>query len=377
VTPANIAGGAAGKVAPTTSRTATAAAVQEKSSARRLFLRFEGDGKTGRLRRRRTLLRPSLPERHARRALRLQFPVYRIRILDRRAAGDEPVGLRSTSRRSLNGLIASGRPAPRIYLLNNHTNPLLEPVELGLRQSFGQVNGRFPTTASAATMASRGCRRAASAARLVPGFGNVIISDPQGKEYWYNAIFLSLDRPYNGRWGAHVAWTHARRRRPATTSSASTIRAPRLPEHEVPGTSATASSPTPPSGGCPGTCASAPASRSAPRSDQRPRLLAGLRFGGPRAHAAVQEFDPAADHLGFRRPLDRLPPEKDFASPGTFRSAWWRDLQRLQLGELRLLNNFIPPEGNPTFGQPTCVVNLGRREQVGSRSTSDGLVHLQ
>jgi hypothetical protein len=29
------------------------------------------------------------------------------------------------------------------------------------------------------------------------------------------------------------------------------------------------------------------------------------------------------------------------------------------------LNNFIPPEGNPTFGQPTCVTNLGRREQVG------------
>jgi hypothetical protein len=31
------------------------------------------------------------------------------------------------------------------------------------------------------------------------------------------------------------------------------------------------------------------------------------------------------------------------------------------------LNNFIPPEGNPTFGQPTCVINLGRREQVGLR----------
>ncbi len=29
------------------------------------------------------------------------------------------------------------------------------------------------------------------------------------------------------------------------------------------------------------------------------------------------------------------------------------------------LNNFIPPEGNPTFGQPTCVTNLGRREQIG------------
>ena len=29
------------------------------------------------------------------------------------------------------------------------------------------------------------------------------------------------------------------------------------------------------------------------------------------------------------------------------------------------LNNFIPPEGNPSFGQPGCVTNLGRREQVG------------
>src|SRR3954452_16767372 len=28
------------------------------------------------------------------------------------------------------------------------------------------------------------------------------------------------------------------------------------------------------------------------------------------------------------------------------------------------LTNFIPPEGTPSFGQPTCVSNLGRREQV-------------
>jgi hypothetical protein len=29
------------------------------------------------------------------------------------------------------------------------------------------------------------------------------------------------------------------------------------------------------------------------------------------------------------------------------------------------LNNFIPPEGNPSFGQAGCVTNLGRREQLG------------
>jgi hypothetical protein len=29
------------------------------------------------------------------------------------------------------------------------------------------------------------------------------------------------------------------------------------------------------------------------------------------------------------------------------------------------LNNFIPPEGNPTFGDATCVIRLGRREQLG------------
>jgi len=29
------------------------------------------------------------------------------------------------------------------------------------------------------------------------------------------------------------------------------------------------------------------------------------------------------------------------------------------------LTNFLPPEGNKDLGKPNCVVNLGRREQVG------------
>ncbi|PYQ47889.1 MAG: hypothetical protein DMF59_17660, partial [Acidobacteria bacterium] len=29
------------------------------------------------------------------------------------------------------------------------------------------------------------------------------------------------------------------------------------------------------------------------------------------------------------------------------------------------LANFIPPEGNPSFGKANCQINLGRREQVG------------
>jgi len=29
------------------------------------------------------------------------------------------------------------------------------------------------------------------------------------------------------------------------------------------------------------------------------------------------------------------------------------------------LDNFISPGGNPSFGQPHCTLNLGRREQLG------------
>jgi hypothetical protein len=204
---------------------------------------------------------------------------------------------------------------------------------------------------------------------LVPGFGNVIISDPEGKEYRYNAFYLTLDRPYARNWGAHVAWTHGKAEQ--TGNDLFSLDFPSAAAygwHEVPGGS------------------------------ERDRIVANAIVGLPwelRFSTSVtlgtgeatnvldfsQGFDLAARQRThpFSRSI-RPPKENGFAE----RSVDFRLEKAMTFGGVSValigemfnafnwttfgcLNNFIPPEGNPSFGQPGCVTTLGRREQVGLR----------
>jgi len=311
----------------------------------------------------RLFLNATLDERY-----RLQFPVYRIEFSPDGRPGTIQWNDSFLTPAGLHALIASGRTSPEIFLLNNDTKvPYSNQWNLGFRQAFGswvgslsynQVRGYHGFTWLSAT--------GICCSALVPGFGNVIISDPEGKRYWYDGIFLALDRPIVNRWGAHLAWTHGKAEQTGNDLfSLDFPSAAAYGRHEVP-------------------------------DSERDRIVANailalpwnmhfstnLSFGSGGATNVLdfsQGFDLAARERThpFSRSI-RPPKTWGFAD----RSIDFRLEKGFNLGPTEValvgeifnafnwasygcLANFIPPEGNPSFGQPSCVTNLGRREQVG------------
>jgi outer membrane receptor protein involved in Fe transport len=317
----------------------------------------------------RLFLNATLDERY-----RLQFPVYRIEFSpdgrDRNGAPTIQFDPRYLTPDGLHELVASGQTSPEIYLLNNKTKPpYSNQWNLGVRQSLGSWTGSLSYNGVRGyhgftwLSASGIC-----CAALVPGFGNVIISDPEGKRYWYDGIFLSLDRPYTGNWGAHLAYTHAIKAEQTGNDlfsldypSAAAYRA-----HAVPGS-------------------------------EKDRIVANaivgipwdMRFSttitlGTGAAFNVSDFSQGFD-LPARertRPFDRsIYPEKTWGFAD--RSVDFHLEKDIRIGSnysvgvvaevfnafnwasYGCLDTFIGPGGNSNFGNPSCVTNLGRREQVG------------
>jgi outer membrane receptor protein involved in Fe transport len=311
----------------------------------------------------RLFLNATLDERY-----RLQYPVYRIEFSPDGRPGTiqwdpsylTPAGLRA--------LVASGATSPEIYLLNNNTKPpYSNQWNLGFRQALGSWIG------SVSYNAVRGYRgftwlsaTGICCSALVPGFGNVIISDPEGKRTWYDGFFLSLDRPYNSGWAAHLAWTHAKAQQNGNDLfSLDYPSAADYPRRDVPGS-------------------------------ERDRIVANailglpwdLRFStsitlGSGAATDVLDFSQGFDLAARQRthPFGRSirPPttwgfadrsvdfrlQKDFAVGPTSIALIGEIFNAFNWATYGCLNNFIPPEGNPSFGEPGCVTNIGRREQVG------------
>jgi hypothetical protein len=201
----------------------------------------------------------------------------------------------------------------------------------------------------------------------VPGYGNVIISDPNGKKYWYDGIFLTLDRPFSGRWGAHLAYTHAKAQQTGNDLfSLDYPSAAAYGRHDVPGS-------------------------------EKDRIVANgtfslpwdVRFAttislGSGAAFNVLDFSQGFD-LAARertRPFDRtIYPsktwgfadrsvdfrlEKDFRVGDRFSVGLVGEIfNAFNWASYGCLDNFIGPDGNSNFGNPSCTTNLGRREQIG------------
>jgi outer membrane receptor protein involved in Fe transport len=372
VTPANIQAALAGKVDPSYFSNGRSRSQYTDEFQPRLGFSYDlkGDSKSvifggaGRYYDR-LFLNATLDERY-----RLQFPVYRIEFSPDGRPGTIQWNPSYLTPQGLLNLIASGVTSPEIYLLNNNTKPpYSNQWNIGYRQSLGTWTGSISYNGvrgyhGFTWLAAGGiCCQA-----LVPGFGNVILSDPNGKRYWYDGIFLTLDRPFTGRWGAHLAWTHGKATQTGNDLfSLDYPSAASYPRHEVPGSERDRIVANALVGGLPWDL----------------RFGVNLSFGSGGATNVLdfsQGFDLAArlrtqpfknsirppTTWGFAdRSIDfRL--EKDFRIAGRASIGVVGEIfNAFNWANYGCLNNFIPPEGNPTFGQPTCVINLGRREQVG------------
>ncbi|HWW59974.1 MAG TPA: hypothetical protein VN181_01275, partial [Thermoanaerobaculia bacterium] len=379
VTPAKIVAGLSGKIDPSYFSSGNDREPYKKEFQPRVGFTYDvrGDAKSivfggfGRYYDR-LFLNAGLDERY-----RLQFPVYRIQFSPTGAPRNGGATIKWDPKygtaAGLRDLIASGATNPEIFLLNNNTKvPYSNQFNLGYRRALGTwlgsvsynvVRGYHGFTWLSAAPNGLCC------AALVPGFGNVIKSDPEGKRTWYNGLFVTLDRPYTGRWGAHFAWTHAKAEQNGNDLfSLDYPSADTYPRHEVEGS-------------------------------ERDRIHASGMFGLPwdvRLSAILSLGTGAAtDVLDFSQGFgleDRLrtqpfkrsirPPKEwgfadrsvDFRLEKTF--AAYRGTSIGVIAEMfnafnwptyGCLTDFIPPEGNPNLGTPNCVTNLPRREQVGVR----------
>lgn len=371
VTPANIVAGLTGKVDPSYFSNGHNRSQYKNEIQPRLGFSYDltGSGKSilfggaGRYYDR-LFLNATLDERY-----RLQYPVYRIAFSPDGRPGTIQWNPSYFTPAGLHALIASGQTSPEIYLLNNNTKPpYSNQWNLGVRQALGNwvgslsYNGVRGYHGFTWLSASGIC-----CAALVPGYGNVIISDPEGKRYWYDALFFSLDRPFLNNWSVHVAWTHANAKQTGNDLfSLDYPSAAAYGKHDVPGS-------------------------------EKDRIVANGIFGlpwdmrfsttitlGTGAAFNVLDFSQGFD-LPAReqtRPFDRTiyPPktwgfadrsvdfhlEKDFRVTGNLSVGVVGEIfNAFNWASYGCLDNFIGPGGNSNFGNPSCVINLPRREQVG------------
>ena len=277
----------------------------------------------------------------------------------------------------LHALIASSTEIkPEIWLLNNDTKPpYSNQANLGYRQALGSWLGSIsynvvrgyhgPTW----VFASGTCCIAP-----VPGFGNVILSDPAGgKRYWYNAWFASFDRPFTGTWGAHFAYTHAKALQNGGKGDNTDCCSFDLPNSAL--------YPRRPVVGSEPDHLVATGIFGLPW-DVRFSTTATLGTGPATVVVDVSQGFDLAGHLktgvfnravyppktwgfGYRNIDMRL--EKDI--PTFAKSSLGVILEVFNVGNFHnygCLSDFLGPGGDPaSLGQPGCVVNLGRREQVG------------
>ena len=119
------------------------------------------------------------------------------------------------SKTGLDGLISRGvAPNPELFLLDNDTKPpMSDQFNAGVRTN---VRGVLVSANYAGVRARNGLtfefanrRPDGSCCLPIPGFSNILVSR-DAKKNWFDALYLTADRPYDGRWGASLAYTLGR-----------------------------------------------------------------------------------------------------------------------------------------------------------------------
>ena len=116
------------------------------------------------------------------------------------------------SRTGLDGLIAAGiAPAPEVFLIANDTRPpVTNQFNGGIRTSIGGVllsaNYAGIRGSNGLTFVFGNRRADGTCCQSIPGFSNILTSD-DGKKNWFDALYLTADRPFDSRWGMRVVYT--------------------------------------------------------------------------------------------------------------------------------------------------------------------------
>lgn len=314
----------------------------------------------------RLFLNSTLDER-----FRLQFPVYRFNFSKDGRPGTIKFNDSYLTPAGLQGLVAQGSTRPEIYLLSNDTKPPYSTqYNVGFRQAFG---GWLASASYNVVRAKRGITYVAASGTccgaFAPGYSAVIINDPVGKSFWYDGESVTLDRPFTERsgWGARFTYTHAKAEQNGNDLfSLDLPSAAAYGRHPVPGSEPNHFMAT---GifGLPwtirfstnvtlGTGGATPITDFSKGFSYAGRLQTGVKNG------AV--YPTKSGGFGYRNVDFRL--QKDFAAFSRTSVGLVAEVfNAFNFTNFGCLNDFLPPEGNPTLGQPNCVVSLGRREQVG------------
>jgi len=302
----------------------------------------------------------------------LQFPSYRFHFSPDGSSGTkwDPSYLTIPG---LQSLIAQGAAQPIVFLLSNNTKPPYSTqYNIGYRQAFGSwlasagydvVRAKRAITFVAASGFDFGS--------LIPGFGYEVLNDPVGKSYWYDGESITLDRPYTSQtgWGARFVYNHAKALQNGNDLFSYDLPSASLyARHPVPGTEPNhfiasgifripwdmrfSTNVTLGSGGA------QPIQDFSQGFDLAGRLKTGVWRGAL--------YPPKSGGFGYRDVDFRL--EKDFGLVGRANIGL--------VGEVFNAFNFTnygcllpyflaPGDSRSNLGKPTCVVTLGRREQVG------------
>ena len=112
----------------------------------------------------------------------------------------------------LDGLIAAGiAPAPEVFLIANDTKPpASDQFNVGVRSNvygilvsanYAGIRGRNGMTFLFGNRRSDG-----SCCISIPGFSNILVSD-DAKKNWFDAMYLTAEKPFDGKWGFRVNYT--------------------------------------------------------------------------------------------------------------------------------------------------------------------------
>jgi hypothetical protein len=155
----------------------------------------------------RVLYNETLDER-----FRLQYATRRFRFSSDGRDGSIVWDPSYLSRAGLDGLIARGAaPLPEVFLIDNEQEPpVSDQWSVGVRQSFGRwtVDLSYVGIDSDNIFTWRWGNTRPDGNCCVPiaGYGNILLSD--NKQARFDGIYLKVDRTFNGKWGFNLAYTY-------------------------------------------------------------------------------------------------------------------------------------------------------------------------